>query len=133
MLIAKSVPEKRLPILGEGPLWTFDIASTGCRPAWGGPDSSAAANEIAFAANETLGMAFTTVATPLANNKWEYKSCIFTVNVKSGAQVAQTSIDGNQPMMRGTLDGNFKVAAAGLFPLSVVPKLYPSRTDWRRG
>ncbi len=46
MLIAKSVPEKRLPILGAGPLWTFDIASTGCRPAWGGPDSSAAAMKL---------------------------------------------------------------------------------------
>jgi len=29
-----------------------------------------------------------------ADNKWEYKSCIFTINVKSGMQVAQISIDG---------------------------------------
>jgi hypothetical protein len=115
MLIAKSVPEKRFPKLEEGPLWTFDIASTGCRPVWGGPDSSAAANEIAFASNEALGMAFNTVATLLPNNKWEYKSCLFTVNVKSGAQIAQISIEGNQPMISGTLDGNFKVTAGGFW------------------
>jgi len=115
VLIAKSVPEKRFPKLEEGPLWTSDVASTGCHPAWGGPDSSAAANEIAFATNETLGMAFATVATPLPNNKWEYKSCIFTVNVKSGKQVAQISIDGNQPIINGTLDGSFKVTAAGFW------------------
>ncbi len=115
VLIAKSAPEKRFPKLEEGPLWTFDVASTGCHPAWGGPDSSAAANEIVFATNETLGMAFATVATPLPNNKWEYKSCIFTVNVKSGKQVAQIFIDGNQPIIKGTLDGNFKVTAAGFW------------------
>ena len=92
VLIAKSVPETRFPKLEEGPLWTFDVASTGCHTAWGGPDSSAAANEIAFATNETLGIAFATVATPLPNDKWEYKSCIFTVNVKSGKQVAQISL-----------------------------------------
>ena len=78
-------------------------------PAWGGPDSSAAANEIAFSTVEAaLGMAFETDAKPLPNNKWEYKSCVFTVNVKSGRQVAQISIDGNQPIINGSLDGNFR-------------------------
>lgn len=115
ILIAKSIPEKRFPKLEHGPVWTFNIASTGCRPTWGGPDSSAAANEIAFGSNETLGMAFETQATPLANNTWEYKSCIFTVNVKSGMQVAQISTDGHEPIISGSPDGNFKVKAAGLW------------------
>jgi hypothetical protein len=115
MLIAKSVPEKHYPKMEEGPVWTFDIASTGCHPAWGGPDSSAAANEVAFTTNETLGMAFTIAATPLQNNKWEYKSCIFTVNVKSGRQVAQISIHGDQPIINGSPDGNFKLSAGGLW------------------
>jgi len=115
LVIARSVPEKRLPILETGPIWTFDLVSTGCRPVWGGPDSSSAANEIAFATNERLGMAFETVATPLANNKWEYRSCVFTVDVKSGAQVAQVSIDGTQPIIKGTAGGNFKVSTGGMW------------------
>ena len=60
-------------------------------------------------------MAFETDAKPLPNNKWEYKSCIFTVNVKSGLQVAQISIDGNQPIINGSLDGNFRVSAGGFW------------------
>ena len=115
ILIAKSVPENRFPKVEEGPVWTFDMASTGCHPAWGGPDSSAAANEIAFSTAEALGMAFETDAKPLPNNKWEYKSCIFTINVKSGMQVAQISIDGNQPIIDGSLDGNFRVSAGGFW------------------
>jgi hypothetical protein len=122
ILIAKSVPEKRFPKIEEGPVWTFDMASTGCHPAWGGPDSSAAANEIAFSTAEALGMAFETDAKPLPNNKWEYKSCIFTINVKSGMQVAQISIDGNQPIINGSLDGNFRVRAGG-FWTSYTPEL----------
>jgi hypothetical protein len=115
ILIAKSVPEKRFPRIGEGPVWTFSLASTGCRPAWGGPDSSAAANEIAFAANETLGMAFETSATALADNKWKYESCIFTVATKSGTLVAQISVPGHQPTINGKPDGNFKVRSNGVW------------------
>jgi hypothetical protein len=113
VLIAKSVPEKRFPKPAGGPVWTFDLASTGCRPVWGGPDSSAAANEITFATNETLGMAFETAASPLANNRWEYKSCVFSMNVKSGKPIAQISINGGQPIIYGSPDGNFKVSASG--------------------
>jgi hypothetical protein len=115
ILIAKSVPEKRFPKLEESPLWTFDIASTGCHPVWGSPDSSAAANEISFSTAEVLGMTFETEANPLQNNKWEYKSCIFTVNVKSGIRIAQITIDGNQPTINGSLDGNFTVSGGGLW------------------
>jgi hypothetical protein len=115
VLIAKSVPEKAFPRLENGPLWTFDIASTGCRPVWGGPDSSSATTEVAFATNQTLGMAFPTVANPLPNNKWEYQSCAFTVNANSGKKIAQISIDGNQPIINGTPNGNFRVRTAGFW------------------
>ena len=122
VLIAKSMPEKRFPELSGGPVWTFDLASTGCRPAWGGPDSSAAANEIAFANGKTLGMAFETIATPLGNNKWEYKSCVFTVNVQSGTLIAQVSIERGRPIISGTPDGNLKVRAGGR-SITYTPKL----------
>jgi hypothetical protein len=109
------VPEKRIPKIAEGPIWTFDSAPTGCHRYWGGPDSSAAANEIAFTSNETLAMAFESAATPLANNKWGYKSCIFTINANSGTLIAHISIGGNQPIINASPDGNFKVSAGGLW------------------
>lgn len=115
ILLAESVPEKRFPKLEASPIWKFDIASTGCHPTWGGPDSSAAANEIAFASDETLGMAFGTEARPLPGNKWDYKACVFTVEIKSGAKIAQTSITGNQPRIVGNHDGSFTVKASGLW------------------
>jgi hypothetical protein len=117
ILIVKSVPEKRIPKIAEGPRWAFDFAPTGCHRDWGGPDSSAAANEIAFTSNETLGMAFETASTPLANNKWAYKSCILTINVNSGTVIAHISVDGNQPIINGSPDGNFKVRAGGLWTI----------------
>jgi hypothetical protein len=113
ILFAKSVPEKRFPKLETGPVWTFYIGSTGCQPSWGGPNSSAASNEIAFATDQVLGMAFETNATPLQGNKWQYKSCIFTVDVTSGTKIAQLSIDGDQPIINGTADGHFKVRTRG--------------------
>jgi hypothetical protein len=115
VLISKSLPEKTFPKLQNGPLWTFNIASTGCRPVWGGPDSSAATTEIAFATSETLGMAFPIVANPLPNNKWEYQSCAFTINANTGRKIAQISFDGNQPIINGTPGGNFRIRTAGLW------------------
>lgn len=106
LVVARSVPEKRFPALGQKPVWTFDIASTGCLRAWAGPDSSAAANEIAFASSETLGMAFET-------NAAEHKTCVFSIDVKSGKAIAKISIDGFRPIIGGTPDGNFKVSAGG--------------------
>jgi hypothetical protein len=113
-LFAKSVPEKHFPALEGGPVWKFDIASTGCRPTWGGPDSSSAsANEIAFASDEYLGMAFTTDIQSKGGNKFEYKTCIFTVEAKSAKKVAQISIDGERPVINGSPDGNFTVRVGG--------------------
>jgi hypothetical protein len=114
-VFAKSSPEKRFPTLSTRPLWTSAVASAGCQPAWGGPNSSAAANEIAFASDELLGMAFETNATPLPNNKWEYKSCVFTVAAATGAKIAQVSIDGGQPIINGSPDGQFRVLASGVW------------------
>jgi hypothetical protein len=79
-------------------------------------------NEIAFATSETLGMAFETIASPLPNNKWESKSCVFTINVKSGKPIAQISIGGDRPIINGTRDGNFKVRAGGRL-LAYTPSL----------
>lgn len=114
-VFAKSFPEKRFPKLETGPLWQFDIGPTGCHPSWGGPNSSAAANEIAFANDKLLGMAFETNAMPLSNNKWEYKSCIFTIDAATGSKIAQLSIDGNQPIINGSVDGQFEVLAGGVW------------------
>lgn len=110
----KTMPEKRFPKLTEGPLWTFDIASTGCRTSWRGTTSSQASNEIAFASNDTLGMAFETAGTSLGNNNWEFKSCIFTVGVNSGTKIAQISTTDQQPIIKGTPDGDFSVRANGI-------------------
>jgi hypothetical protein len=115
ILFAKSVPEKVFPKLERGPLWTFDIASTGCHPTWGGPDSSAAANEIAFASEDRLGMAFGTEAKPLPGNKWDSRACVFTIDAKSGSEIAQISVAGNQPIINGTQDGNFTVKVSGIW------------------
>jgi MFS family permease len=112
-VFAKSSPEKRFPKLETGPLWQFDIGSTGCHPSWGAPNSSAATNEIAFATDKLLGMAFETNATPLPNNKWEYKSCIFTIDAATGSKIAQLSIEGNQPIINRSADGRFEVLARG--------------------
>jgi hypothetical protein len=114
-VFAKSSPEKRFPKLETGPLWQFDIGSTGCHPSWGGLNSSAVTNEIAFATYKLLGMAFETNATLLPNNKWEYKSCIFTVDAATGSKIAQLSIDGNQPIIDGNTDGHFEVLARGVW------------------
>ena len=115
VLISKSLPEKIFPKLQNGPLWTFNIASTGCRPVWGGPDSSAATTEITFATSETLGMAFPIVANPLPNNKWDYQSCAFTINANTGRKIGQISFEGNRPIINGTPDGNFRIRTAGLW------------------
>jgi len=115
LVFAKSSPEKRFPTTNIRPLWASSIASAGCQPAWGGPNSSAAANQIAFADDKFLGMAFETNATPLANNKWEYKSCVFTIDVANGTKIAQISIDGGQPIVIGSPDGQFKVLASGVW------------------
>ena len=109
ILFARSVPEKRFPKLENAPVWSLDIGSTGCQPSWGGPNSSAASNEISFATDNLLGMAFETNAAPLPNNKWEYKSCTLTVNTTSGAKIAQLTIDGDQPIINGTAEGQFRV------------------------
>jgi hypothetical protein len=113
VLIAKSVPEKTYPKLTNGPLWTFDIGSTGCRPVWGGGNSSNATSEIAFTTDETLGMAFPTAVNPLPNNKWEYNSCLFTINANTGRKLAQISIDGNQQVIQGGPHGTFRVRTEG--------------------
>ena len=109
ILFAKSVPEKSFPKLETGPVWTFYLGSTGCQPSWGGPNSSDAPNEIAFATSQVLGMAFETNLTPLPNNKWEYRSCILTIDANSGMKIAQISADGNQPIINGTSTGLFTV------------------------
>jgi hypothetical protein len=114
-VFAKSSPEKRFPALNTGPLWTFVIGPPGCLPAWGGPNSSAAANEIAFAGDKLLGMVFETNATPLPNNKWEYKSCVFTIDAATGAKIAQLSIDGGQPIINSGSEGQLKVLASGVW------------------
>jgi hypothetical protein len=114
ILLARSVPEKRFPTLESGPLWTSNIASAECSPDWGGPNSSAAPNEIAFATKNLLGMAFETNATPLPQNKWAYKSCLLTMDALSGAKIAQLSIDGGQPIINGRTDGLFEVRTNGL-------------------
>jgi hypothetical protein len=113
VLIAKSVPEKTYPKLANGPLWTFDIGSTGCRPVWGGGNSSTATTEIAFTTAETLGMAIPTAVNPLPNNKWEYKSCLFTIDANTGRKLAQISIDGNQQVIQGGPHGTFRVRIEG--------------------
>ena len=105
LFAAKSVPEKRFPKLAEGPLWTFDTASSGCHRDWGGPTSSEAANEIAFASNDTLGMSFEISSAPLPGSKWEYESCIFSVDAKSGKKIAQATFEGKVAYIRGNADG----------------------------
>ncbi len=114
-LIAKSSPEKRFPALAAGPVWKLDIVSTGCQPAYGGPNSYSAPNELAFAGDNFLGMAFGTTPTPLPNNKWEYRSCVFTLAAATGAKIARLSIDGNQPIINGNPDGRFEVLSKGFW------------------
>lgn len=114
-VFAKSSPEKRFSTLNTGPLWTSVIGPPGCLPAWGGPNSSAAANEIAFAGDKLLGMVFETNATPLPNNKWEYKSCVFTIDAATCAKIAQLSIDGDQPIINGSPEGELKVLTSGVW------------------
>jgi len=60
-------------------------------------------------------MAFETNATPLPNNKWEYRSCVFTIDAVTGAKIAQLSIDGGRPIINGGPDGQFKVLTSGLW------------------
>jgi hypothetical protein len=109
VLLATSFQEQEFPVLPGGPLWSLDLASTGCSPEWRFVDPSAAAQKIAFAGNLTLGMALESVEFPIPDNMQKNTTCILTVDAKSGKLISKLVVDGKATKIVGNKDGSFQV------------------------
>jgi len=142
---AFSKPEKKFAQLTDGPVWSFDLASTGCQRAWGDPNSSAATNEITFAGDDTVAMAYATMVRAPSEKNWDYQACMFTIDARSGTQISQIRLDERRPVtslyqpivaetsdgkIRLTLDEFSTVYGRGLEVAAARQPITPSKEHW---
>jgi hypothetical protein len=111
-LFSKSSAETQLPISSAPPLWTLDLAGAGCRPAYGRPTANEALNEIAFATDGVLGMAFPTDPMPQPGGGWKYASCMLSIDAATGKAIAHQELPFAQLSISGRDDGNLTITSA---------------------
>jgi hypothetical protein len=108
-LFFKSSRETQFAYTNEQPLWTLDIASAGCNPAYGGPTSDSAPNEIAFATGGVLGMAVRLDPMPQTGGSWKLASCALSIDASTGKPIAHKELPIEEPSISAQPDGNLSI------------------------